>query len=422
MKIGYACTLANPIYGRMKTCRMKDVNDERLQELIAQNLGVLKQMINYNVRNKIRLFRISSDLIPFGSSEVNRIKWWELFREQFKEIGEIAKKNHIRLSMHPGQYTVLNSPDEQVVERAVADLFYHCQVLDAMELDSSNKIILHIGGVYQNREQALQRFEENFLKLPKQVIRRLVIENDDRSYSAKEVLDIARRLHIPMVFDVFHHEVLPSKVEWTLTKWIDQVKETWGSEDGTMKMHYSQQASNKKPGAHSQTIDILKFRDFYQNVQNREIDLMLEVKDKNVSALKCMLVTIQMNNISLAEAEWGRYKYWLLEHSHVHYLKAREIIRQKEEFYTLNLFRIIQEGLALRPTIGSQINAGMHVWGYFKDCANAKEKAQYQKYIDRIQEGQQSAEAMKKFLWKMTIKYQQQFLLESYYFIINGEE
>ena len=78
---------------------MKDVNDERLQELISQNLGVLKQMINYNVRNKIRLFRISSDLIPFGSSEVNRIKWWELFREQFKEIGEIAKKNHIRLSM-----------------------------------------------------------------------------------------------------------------------------------------------------------------------------------------------------------------------------------------------------------------------------------------------------------------------------------
>ena len=199
MRIGYACTLANPIYGRMKTCRMKDVNEERLQELIAHNLDVLKQMMRYNARNKIQLFRISSDLIPFGSSEVNPLSWWELFQEQLEEIGDFAKKNQIRLSMHPGQYTVLNSPDEQVVQRAVEDLMYHCRVLDAMKLDASNKIILHIGGVYNNREQAIQRFERNYLRLPEQVKRRLVIENDDRSYSADEVLQLAKQLKIPMI-------------------------------------------------------------------------------------------------------------------------------------------------------------------------------------------------------------------------------
>ena len=169
MKIGYACTLANPIYGRMKTCRIKDVDEARLNELIAHNMGVLKRMMEYNVKNKIHLFRISSDLIPFGSSDVNQLRWWDDFRNQFEEIGMIAKDHQIRLSMHPGQYTVLNSPDKQVVERAVADLEYHCRILDAMKLDNTNKIILHVGGVYQNRKEAIQRFETNYLELPEHI-------------------------------------------------------------------------------------------------------------------------------------------------------------------------------------------------------------------------------------------------------------
>ena len=422
MKIGYACTLANPIYGRMKTCRMKDVNEERLQELIAHNLGVLEQMMNYNVRNQIQLFRISSDLIPFGSSEVNRLPWWELFQEQLEEIGELARKNQIRLSMHPGQYTVLNSADEQVVARAVEDLIYHCRVLDAMKLDFSNKIILHIGGVYHNREQEIQRFESNYSRLPESVKRRLVIENDDRSYSAAEVLLLAKRMKIPMVFDVFHHKVLPSKEDWSFLQWMDKIKETWKDSDGNAKIHFSMQAENKKPGAHSQTIDVIQFLEFVNNIQDREIDIMLEVKDKNVSALKCMLVTSQKANVSLAETEWGRYKYWLLEHSHSHYLKARKTIRYKENGYMKELFCTIQEGLLLPPTIGSKVNAGMHVWGYFKDRATDMEKRKYEKLITGIQEENQKVETLKKFLWKMTLKYEQNYLMESYYFIISGEE
>ena len=422
MRIGYACTLANPIYGRMKTCRMKDVNEERLQELIAHNLDVLKQMMRYNARNKIQMFRISSDLIPFGSSEVNPLSWWELFQEQLEEIGDFAKKNQIRLSMHPGQYTVLNSPDEQVVQRAVEDLMYHCRVLDAMKLDASNKIILHIGGVYNNREQAIQRFERNYLRLPEQVKRRLVIENDDRSYSADEVLQLAKQLKIPMIFDVFHHEVLPSKKEWNLNRWMAEINQTWTALDGRMKIHYSMQADHKKPGAHSQTIDIIAFLDFTSHLENRELDIMLEVKDKNVSAIKCMLVTSQKSDVFLTETEWGRYKYWLLEHSHSHYLKARKIIRNKENGYRKELFQVIQEGLSLLPTIGSKVNAGMHVWGYFKDCSSDIERRQYEKLITGIQEETQKRESLKKFLWKMTLKYEQDYLMESYYFIINGEE
>ena len=422
MKIGYACTLANPIYGRMKTCRIKDVDEARLNELIAHNMGVLKRMMEYNVKNKIHLFRISSDLIPFGSSDVNQLRWWDDFRNQFEEIGMIAKDHQIRLSMHPGQYTVLNSPDKQVVERAVADLEYHCRILDAMKLDNTNKIIIHVGGVYQNRKEAIQRFETNYLELPEHIKRRLVIENDDRSYSAEEVLTISKKLNIPMVFDVFHHEVLPSNQGWTLEQWLDEIQESWDVKDGSMKIHYSLQALNKRAGAHSQTIDLTYFVPFYQNIQNRDLDVMLEVKDKNVSAIKCILVTLAKTNISMVETEWGRYKYLLLEHSHSHYLKARKCMREKENSYVADFFQIVQDGLSISPTIGSKVNAAMHVWGYFKDCATDLEKKQYAKMIIGIQNETLKIERLKNFLWKMTLKYEQIYLFESYYFIMNGEE
>ncbi|MBP7321249.1 MAG: DUF1722 domain-containing protein, partial [Lachnospiraceae bacterium] len=169
-------------------------------------------------------------------------------------------------------------------------------------------------------------------------------------------------------------------------------------------------------------IDVIQFLEFVNNIQDREIDIMLEVKDKNVSALKCMLITSQKPYVSLVETEWGRYKYWLLEHSHSHYLKAREIIRYKESGYMTELLKTIQEGLLLPPTIGSKVNAGMHVWGYFKDRATDMEKRKYEKLIRGIQEEKQKVETLKKFLWKMTLKYEQNYLMESYYFIISGEE
>lgn len=417
MIIGYACTLANPIYGKMQTCRIKDVTEERLCEVIEHNLEVLKGMIQYNCDNHIFLFRISSDVIPFGSSDVNQIKWWDKYENQLVEIGRIAMEHHIRLSMHPGQYTVLNSPSNQVVQNAIADLEYHCRFLDSMKVDSTNKIVLHIGGVYQDREEAIKRFEKQYCQLSEKIKRRLVIENDDRSYSAGEVLGIAKKLEIPMIFDVFHHEVLASKEEWSLDQWIKEVCLTWAKEDGVPKIHYSQQAEGKRPGAHSETIDFLRFIDFCEEVKENQVDMMLEVKDKNISALKCILTAANNVKNQEVEKEWGRYKYLLLEHSHAHYLKARKCIKNKENAYVIELFSIFQEGLSMEPTVGGILNAGMHVWGYFKDQASPVEKKQYNKILEGVQTGDKSSDALKKFLWKLAVKYKEDYLRESYYFL-----
>lgn len=80
--------------------------------------------------------------------------------------------------MHPGQYTVLNSPKEDTVIKAIQDLTYHSKFLDSLNLPSSHKIIIHIGGIYDSKINSTNRFIENYKKLPETVKRRLIIEND----------------------------------------------------------------------------------------------------------------------------------------------------------------------------------------------------------------------------------------------------
>lgn len=132
MRIGYACKCVAVPGTRMSTCIAAKVTGEYLKELIGRNLAALDRIMDYNIANDIKLFRISSDLIPFGSSTLNSLDWTGMFAGQLRTLGEKAANNGIRLSMHPGQYTVINSPDPEVVNRAVADLMYHCRVLDAM--------------------------------------------------------------------------------------------------------------------------------------------------------------------------------------------------------------------------------------------------------------------------------------------------
>lgn len=122
MSMGYACLTVGVLGTQLRTCREKNATYEVLLDLIRSNLAALDKMLDYNIENNIKLFRISSDIIPFASHPVNTVKWWEVFRPELKELGNKALSNNIRLSMHPGQYTVLNSPNDEVVDRATLGL------------------------------------------------------------------------------------------------------------------------------------------------------------------------------------------------------------------------------------------------------------------------------------------------------------
>lgn len=303
MSIGYACLAIGAPNTDLKSCMLKNVSEGKLMFLISYNLNSLENIIDYNIKNNIRLFRISSDLIPFGSSPANTLIWWDIFSSEFSKIGKKIKTSGMRVSMHPGQYTVLNSPSVDVVNRAVEDLNYHTKVLDSLGVESNNKIVLHIGGVYGDKEQAIRRFITNYGNLDDSVKQRLVIENDDRSYNIKDVLEIGEKMNIPVICDNLHNDINCSSKEKNVIYWINECKKTWKEKDGFQKIHYSQQDPLKRAGAHSNTINIDEFLRFYENLGRKDIDIMLEVKDKNLSALKCINYTSLDKKIKNLEIE-----------------------------------------------------------------------------------------------------------------------
>lgn len=418
MKIGYACLTVGVPNTELKTCLLKNASDEKLIELIKHNLCSLENMIDYNSNNNISLFRISSSLIPFGSSPANKIVWWELFEKQLKKIGKKITKSGMRVSMHPGQYTVLNAMDDNVSKNAIEDLNYHVRLLDSLGLGAEHKIVLHIGGIYNNKKQAVNRFIKNYDQLSDLVKNRLVIENDDKSYTISDVLEIGYCLEVPVVFDNLHHRVNPCEEERTDLEWIDEARKTWKEKDGNQKIHYSQQNPEKKSGAHSKTIRISEFMDYYSGLENKNIDIMLEVKDKNLSAIKCLNCISKEEKINKLECEWSKYKYAVLERSPLDYLEIRKLLNNKDNYPSMEFYNLIESAFQKETTIGNSINVAQHIWGYFRNNALPSEKKYFLKLLDRYEKGEVSIKKVKKNLLKMTVKYEQLYLLDSYYYVI----
>ena len=416
MRIGYACLTLGVRETNFKTCILKNANEENLLRIIEHNLNSLENIIDYNIGNNIKLFRISSDIIPFGSSPANTLDWWNIFEGTLSSIGEKIKKTGMRVSMHPGQYTVLNSPNEDVVYRAIKDLEYHNIFLDSLNVNKENKIILHIGGVYGDKHLARDRFIRNYKLLDKNIKDRLVIENDDKCFNIEDVLYISKQLNIPVIFDNLHNSVLPSIKLESDKYWIEQAKKTWTKGNGPQKIHYSQQDENKRSGAHSFTIKLDEFMEFIENL-DPGLDIMLEVKDKNLSAVKCINAT-EKSGIKTLENEWSRYKYNVLESSPNNYNKIRELLKEKKAYPVLDFYRLIENALETEPNMGNAINALQHVGGYFKDQADDREKRRFEKLLMEFQQGEGKLVTVKNHLNKLAIKYNSEYLLDSLYFSI----
>ncbi len=399
-----------------KTCILKNASEENLLSIIEHNLNSLDGIIDYNIENNIKLFRISSGIIPFGSSPANNLPWWDLFQEKLSAIGSKINDSSMRVSMHPGQYTVLNSPREEVVVNAVKDLEYHTAFLDSLNVSKESKIILHVGGVYGDKNEAINRFIENYKVLDKKIKNRLVIENDDKSYTIEEVLPISRILNIPVIYDNLHNQVLPADIIKDDKYWIKEVNKTWAKEDGLQKIHYSQQDPIKREGAHSFTITLSEFMDFKSKLEG-DLDIMLEVKDKNLSAIKC-IHALEKNNIKTLEIQWSKYKYSILERSPQNYKKIRELLKDKGEYPVFEFYHLIEESLAMEENSGYQVNAFQHIWGYFKDRASESEKKRFEKMLVDYLGQNIKSQIIKNFLNRLTIKYNSEYLRESYYFSI----
>ncbi|MCB2288332.1 UV DNA damage repair endonuclease UvsE [Clostridium sp. CS001] len=413
MKIGYACIPLTVDARTNRRLTLKNFSKEMFLQVLEQNLIDLRIILENNDKYNIKLFRISSDIVPLGSHSINKVDWQKCFENELNAIGEYIKERGMRVSMHPGQYTVLNAQKEDIVAKAVEDLEYHSKFLDSLGVDTSNKIILHIGGGYGDKGAAINRFIENFKKLSPSVKNRLVIENDDKIFNIDDLLYISHEINIPVIFDNLHHDC-NHKIDMPIKEIMTEVAKTWRKKDGAIKVHYSQQDQNKKIGSHSNSIVVEKFIEYYEEIKEFNADIMLEVKDKDISAIKCNIVTTnnisEKSKIGLIEKQWAKYKYVLMERNYRYYKHCSKLVKENcsiEEFY-----KYTDSIISLDVDNGSFINTAEHVWGYIKNDASDREQMHFKKLLLNIEK----KENIKSYLKKLCDKYNAEYMLNSYYF------
>ncbi len=286
MRIGYPCINLSLDCRPSRTFRLANLSWERLQETVAGNLACLERILRWNADKGLLFFRITSDLIPLASHPANEFPWDQVFAQDFARIGEFIRATGMRISMHPGQYTLLNSPRPEVVAAARRDLTYHARVLDLLGLDQTAKIQIHIGGLYGDKRAALARFIREVKRLDPAVRTRLVVENDERLFNLDDCLTVSQETGLPVLLDVFHWEISPDGR--TLPEALAAAAATWGPKDGPLMVDYSSPLAGGRPGSHAYALDEAHFRRFLEESRPHDFDLMLEVKDKERSALQAL--------------------------------------------------------------------------------------------------------------------------------------
>jgi len=284
--LGYACINVSLDKTTNKTFRLSSLTKEKYLETVRYNLKSLEEVIKWNAEHEIFFFFIGSEIIPFASHNEFSFDWENDFKNEFTVLGKLGRKYNMRFSMHPGQYSVLNSPDEKVVENAVRDIEYHSEILELISPETG-RIVLHVGGVYGDKTAAKKRFIENLSKLSKKAQSMLILENDDRSYNISDVLEICRKIKIPAVFDILHHDCNPAEDD--LKALLNKVVETWG--DSVPKFHISSR-KGEKGCPHTDYIepqDFIRFKKLLDSVPiEKEYDIMIEAKMKDKAVLKIM--------------------------------------------------------------------------------------------------------------------------------------
>ena len=260
----------------------------RLRRLTRENLDNQLRVFKYNSAYDIHVFRFTSKLIPLATH--SEAAGWDFigeFEAELAGIGDYVRTREMRVSAHPDHFTLLNSPDEKVVAASIANLTYNARLFDAMGFGAEAKLVIHIGGAYKAKEQAVDRFRENYSRLPDNIRSRIAIENDDKTYTAADVLALCQQLGTPMVLDVHHHNCCHEEHQDLAGLW-PAIAATW--KDSIPKIHMSSPKEGKNARAHADYIAVSEFKAFLDQAKglDRDFDVMLEAKQKDMALHKLM--------------------------------------------------------------------------------------------------------------------------------------
>lgn len=289
ISFGYACissiikncsTARTVPLSSFKKIPEKEGKIYRLESVSRENLKNTIRLLWHNIAENIQLYRFSSQLIPLGNHPSGQIwNFDDRLKDEFEMIGKIVKKNNLRVSTHPGQYSVINTNKDSTFKNTLKDLKYHNRLLSAMNLDNEAVMVTHVGGVYGDKEKALERFVENFYKLPSSIQKRLVIENDDTSYSIGDVLELCKKIKRPMVLDVHHHNCYNQGEN--LEDYLLEIFNTWNILKRPPKIHFSSPKSKKEPLSHADYINTEEFINFLEITEGYTFDVMIEAKKQD---------------------------------------------------------------------------------------------------------------------------------------------
>lgn len=258
----------------------KNYNTSKLLEITKNNLDSLYEIIKYNVKNNFHFYRLTSKLVPLATHDKVDFDYITPLLDEYKKIGKLINDNNIRVDTHPDQYAVLNSMDSKIVRNTVEILEYHYKIMDAIGI-KDKIIILHVGSSACGKKASITRFINNFNKLPDHIKKCIAVENDDKVYNIKDVLELCHKINVPMVLD-YHHFICNNEKE-DINDYLKGIIDTW---DGKLpKMHFSSPKSKLKKEfrSHSDYINkecFIKFINILKK-QDKDIDIMLEAKAKD---------------------------------------------------------------------------------------------------------------------------------------------
>lgn len=277
-----------PITFRRTTATFLSKNERKeqlryLKELIVHNAESLHKALCFCKEHGIGDFRINSQILPLkthpdqGYGLIDLPDADEVF-EKFRICKEFAIDNHIRMGLHPDQFTLLSSPKPGVNERSIEELKYQAEIASMVNADVIN---IHGGGAYGDKPGSLKRLRSNIEGMDDSIRSRLTLENDDRVYTPKDLLPVCRDMGIPLVYDVHHHRCLPDGE--CIEKTTELALATWNREP---LFHISSPIGSWEFKNHRHHADFIDIRDFPECWRNLEITVEVEAKAKETAVIK----------------------------------------------------------------------------------------------------------------------------------------
>ncbi|MBO8171279.1 MAG: UV DNA damage repair endonuclease UvsE [Bacillaceae bacterium] len=267
---------------QFKKIRDRKAAIRKLERIAEENLKNCLRLLWHNKAHDIRFFRLSSRLIPLADHEL--VRDWDYMlplQESFAKLGRVIAKENMRVDFHPDHYVLFTSPRKNVFLSSRQVMRRHVKMLEAMNIDPIHRCVLHLGGAYKNKQKAIERFHKQYQLLPEDIQKTIILENDDTTYTAREVLDVCRSLSIPMVLDIHHHRC-HHEGENLEELWPEIVK-TWEHSPLPVKIHVSSPRNKQNFRDHADLIDpddidsFLRFAGEYTN----HLDVMVEAKQKD---------------------------------------------------------------------------------------------------------------------------------------------